>query len=72
MYFLKSEKKEKRKKKKKKKKMHIYRAGDLIFFLCWTVADGKVCLAVERDFFSVNVPQLVSTEQNTIKKGECE
>lgn len=25
-----------------------------------------------KETFPVNVPQLVSTEQNTIRKGECE
>lgn len=63
--------KARKRKKRKEKEMHIYRAGDPIFLLGGAVADWKAGLAVERDF-SVNVPLLASTEQDTIKKRECE
>lgn len=71
--LLKKWKERKKEKKKKKKKKRCTSTGQETWYSsCWTAADGKVCLAVDRDLFSVDVPQLVSTEQNTIKKGECE
>jgi hypothetical protein len=55
----------KKKKEKKRKNAHLQSLRPSI--LCWTMANGKVLFCCGGTF-PMNVSQLVSTEQNTIKK----